>query len=123
MHVRRLAAASVAGALTLVGCSNSSSKTTPAATPTTATTATTAVTVTPTSAASTKVSANTASAEQITSAFEAAGVPNASRWTREVVEYRPYPADDPTLTKLRQNLAKYNPSPDTLNRIFSVLQP
>jgi hypothetical protein len=50
-------------------------------------------------------------------------VPNAERWAREVEEDRPYPADDPTLQHLQDNLAKYNPSPATLAAILSALQP
>jgi hypothetical protein len=70
-----------------------------------------------------KVSANTASVEDITAALNAAGVSSAERWAHEVVEYRPYPPDDPNLTKLRDNLAKYNPGEDTVNKIVSALTP
>ncbi|BBZ61551.1 hypothetical protein A6B34_04980 [Mycolicibacterium monacense] len=70
-----------------------------------------------------KVSANTASAEEITAGLESAGVPNAERWAEEVVEYRPYPPDDPNLQKLRDNLAKYNPGQDTVDKIVSALTP
>src|SRR4051812_25990230 len=59
--------------------------------------------------AGTKVSANTASEDEIATALKNAGVSNPERWAEEVVEYRPYPTDDPNLTKLRTNLAKYNP--------------
>ena len=69
----------------------------------------------------TKASANNASAAQLQAAFEAGGVPNASRWVVEVQEYRPYPVDDPTFAKLKTNLAKYNPSADTLSRILAAL--
>jgi hypothetical protein len=68
-----------------------------------------------------KVNANTASMAEIQAALEAAGVPNASRWAREVTEYRPYPTNDPTFGSLIQNLAKYNPSPDVVNQIVSAL--
>jgi hypothetical protein len=94
-------------------------------------TATTAITTaTPTSpstaaattaGATTKASANNAAAAQLQAAFEAGGVPNASRWVIEVQEYRPYPVDDPTFAKLKSNLAKYNPSADTLSRILAAL--
>jgi hypothetical protein len=67
------------------------------------------------------VNANTASVDQLQAALQAAGVPNADRWAREVDEYRPYPTDDPTFAKLRQNLAKYNPSPDVVEKIISAL--
>ena len=70
-----------------------------------------------------KVSANTASEEEITAALTGAGVSNPGRWAEEVVEYRPYPTDDPDLTKLRDNLAKYNPGQETVDKIVSALQP
>jgi len=71
----------------------------------------------------TTVSANTASEEEIAAALDDAGVSNADRWAAEVVEYRPYPADDPDLTKLRDNLAKYNPGEETTDKIVSALTP
>ena len=101
-----------------------------AASPTAADIATATATATPTSttaatttasATTTKASANNATAAQLQAAFEAAGVPNASRWVAEVREYRPYPVDDPSFAKLRSNLAKYNPSADTMSRILAAL--
>jgi hypothetical protein len=71
----------------------------------------------------TTVSANTASEEEIAAALDDAGVSNADRWAAEVVEYRPYPTDDPDLTKLRDNLAKYNPGEETTDKIVSALTP
>ena len=76
-----------------------------------------------TAAAGAKVSANTASEDEIADALEQAGVSSPSRWAEEVVEYRPYPADDPNLTKLRDNLAKYNPGQETTDKIVSALTP
>ena len=73
------------------------------------------------SSTTTKASANNATAAQLLAAFEAGGVPNASRWVAEVQEYRPYPVDDPTFAKLKSNLAKYNPSAETLSRILAAL--
>jgi hypothetical protein len=70
-----------------------------------------------------KVSANTASESEIAAALQDAGVANAQRWAREVVEYRPYDTADANLTKLQQNLAKYNPGQDTVNKIVGALQP
>lgn len=69
------------------------------------------------------VSANSASEEQLAAAFTAAGVQNAAKWADEVVEYRPYPADDTTFAKLRGELAKYNPAPDQLEKIIGALVP
>lgn len=94
----------------------SASATTVATTPPDQTTSTNTAT-----AGVTKVNANTASQSQISAALDAAGVQNPSRWAAEVVEYRPYPTSDPTFAKLRQNLAKYNPGPDTVERIISAL--
>ena len=85
---------------------------------TSASAATAAATASSTAA---KASANNASAAQLQAAFEAGGVPNASRWVIEVQEYRPYPVDDPTFAKLKSNLAKYNPSAETLSRILAAL--
>ncbi len=48
---------------------------------------------------------------------------NADRWAEEVVEYRPYPAGDSNLTKLRDNLLKYNPGEETTDKIVSALTP
>src|SRR5215218_1270320 len=76
-----------------------------------------------TASAGAKVSANTASEEEIAAALESAGVSNADRWAEAVVEYRPYPTDDPNLTKLRDNLAKYNTGQETTDKIVSSLTP
>lgn len=97
----------------------STPKATATATSTAASTATPAATAT--ASAVQKVNANTATIAQIQAALEAAGVSNASRWAREVEEYRPYPAD-PTWAKLRQELAKYNPGPGVVDQIISVLE-
>ena len=70
-----------------------------------------------------KVSANKASKDDLTKAFEAAGVPNAARMAGEVEEYRPYPTDDANLTKLRQNLVKYNLGAGVVDKMVSVLTP
>ena len=70
-----------------------------------------------------KVSANTASEDEIAAALASAGVPNAKRWAEEVVEYRPYPPNDPNLTKLRNGIAKYNPGQETTDKIVSALTP
>ena len=68
-----------------------------------------------------KVDANKASVSELTAALTAAGVPSANRWAKEVEEYRPYPTDDATFAKLRQNLAKYNPGDDVVEKIVSAL--
>ena len=93
-----------------------------ATTVTTAPVATSTPAPTPTTvAAAQKVNANTASQSEIQAALTAANVPSAAQWSREVTEYRPYPTNDPTFAKLRQNLAKYNPGPGVVDQIISVL--
>jgi hypothetical protein len=89
------------------------STTAPATTPTTPTTAASAI----------KVSANNATQAEVQAAFEAAGISNAAKWAKEVVEYRPYPSNDATFAKLRSELAKYNPSPDVVDKIVATLTP
>lgn len=70
-----------------------------------------------------KVSANSASESDIATALKAAGVSSPKRWAAEIVEYRPYASDDLDLARLRQNLAKYNPAQETVDKIVSALQP
>lgn len=124
--MKHVLSALMAATVLLVACGGAAA--TPAANPTatglTAATAAPAATGTAaatTASSTTKASANNATAAQLQAAFEAAGVPNASRWIIEVQEYRPYPTDDPSFAKLKSNLAKYNPSADTLSRILGAL--
>ncbi|MDP9245758.1 MAG: hypothetical protein M3O64_03815 [Chloroflexota bacterium] len=70
-----------------------------------------------------KVSANTATSAELTAAFTAAGISNPASWTREVIEYRPYAADDASFTKLRNELVKYNPAPGVVDKIVATLKP
>lgn len=108
----------VALAASVVACGGAAATAVPVATAPTNTTPTST-----SGGAIVRVSANSATAEELTAALQAAGVPNADRWTREVMEYRPYDMTDTTLTKLQDNLAKYNPSPETLQAILRALQP
>lgn len=130
----RLAAACAAGvlALGLAGCGGSTSA--PSATaPSAPATGSSPSSSSPSSTtdestaaaapAVSKVSANTASEDEIAGALESAGVSNPERWAEEVVEYRPYPADDPDLGRLREKLAKYNPGQETTDKIVSALEP
>jgi len=68
-----------------------------------------------------KVSANNATRAELQAAFETAGISGAAQWAREVVEYRPYPENDPNMAKLRQELAKYNPGPGVVDKIIAAL--
>ncbi|MFD1540941.1 hypothetical protein [Nonomuraea guangzhouensis] len=110
----RIALAVIATAVSLTACTSTTAQTTSAGVSTSSASA---------SAQAGKVSANTADEAQITAALQVAGVTNPDRWAREVMEYRPYAADDTDLTSLRQNLAKYNPGQDTVDKIVSALTP
>lgn len=92
-----------------------------AAATTTAAAVSSAPSATATTGAVAKVSANNATNAQLVAALTAAGVPNPANWAREIEEYRPYAASDTNLTKLRQNLAKYNPAPGVVDKIVSAL--
>ena len=70
-----------------------------------------------------KVSANNASEQELVAALTAAGVSNPTRWAGEIQEYRPYDTSDASLSKLKQELAKYKPDQATLDKIMSVLEP
>lgn len=75
------------------------------------------------SAAGARVSANTATNDELIAALTAAGVTNAAKWANEIQEYRPYDSSDTALTKLQDNLTKYNPDDATLRAILGVLKP
>ncbi len=75
-----------------------------------------------TGASGVKLSANSASRSELAAAFEAAGISNASKWAREVEEYRPYREDDTDYSKLRGELAKYNPAPGVVDSIIALLE-
>jgi DNA uptake protein ComE-like DNA-binding protein len=126
-RLARLLPVALAATALLAACSGSGAAT---ASPTTAATAPAASPDTSAAASAeasagavTKVSANTATEAELIAALTGAGVPNPERWAREIQEYRPYDAADPTLTSLQQNLAKYQPSAETLAGILSVLEP
>jgi membrane-bound lytic murein transglycosylase B len=120
--MRHVLTALIAAAVTIAACGGAASPpASNAAASSTAAPAASGAATTTTASSTTKASANNATAAQLQAAFEAAGVPNASRWIIEVQEYRPYPTDDPTFAKLKSNLAKYNPSADTLSRILAAL--
>ncbi|MBK7126347.1 MAG: hypothetical protein IPH65_10615 [Dehalococcoidia bacterium] len=111
------AATSSAGSAT-TGASSAASAAATATKP--AASATAAATAAATQA-TTKVSANNATRAQLQAAFEAAGIPNASQWAREVEEYRPYATTDTNMTKLRGELAKYNPAAGVVDKIVATL--
>ena len=68
------------------------------------------------------LSANNARRSQLAATFVAAGISNPSKWAREVEDYRPYFVDDTDFTKLRGELAKYNPAPGVVDSIIELLE-
>lgn len=90
---------------------------------TTEPTPTSSASATPSASPMQKVSANDATEDEIAAALAAAGVPNPAKWADEVVEYRPYPKDDPDFARLRSKLAKYNPGEGVVDKIVSALTP
>ena len=117
----------------LAACSDDSTATdtaptqvTPASTaesnPSSSATQSSTVEVAETSASGVKLSANNAIRSELAAAFEAAGISNASKWVREVEEYRPYAEDDAGYSKLRGELAKYNPAPGVVDSIIALLE-
>ena len=74
-----------------------------------------------TAAAGAQVDANTASVAEIQSALEKAGVSNASRWAKEIEEYRPYTSAD-IASKLGTELGKYGVDQATLTKILGALK-
>ena len=116
----------LAAVLTLAACSGGGGvSTAPTASDPAASSATAASSApssaAPAASATAKINANTASQDELAAAFEAAGISNASKWAREVAEYRPYP-NDPTWAQLRQELAKYNIDPTVLEQIIALLE-
>ena len=120
------------GGIILAACGTSATATTapattvvaaPTAAATRAATTPAAATARATTTASAvkKVNANTASEAELLAAFQAANISNAARWVKEVMEYRPYPTNDPTFAKLRGELAKYNPGPGVVDQIVATL--
>ena len=109
-------------AVLAVGCGSSGDSTTATTTPAATVASTAAPAATATAAVAGKVSANDATEEELTAAFEAAGIPNAERWAKEVAEYRPYDLSDTTWAHLREELAKYDPDPQVVEQIIATLQ-
>ncbi len=122
--IRSISLTAVA-ALAVLACSGTGASSAPSdlasAIPSAA--ASTAASTGASSASATRVSANDATHDELVAALTNAGVANADRWAREIEEYRPYDTSDATLQKLQDNLAKYDPSPETLAGILTALQP
>lgn len=117
------AVATLGATLLVAGCSDDTADTSATtAEPTTTVAGSPASDDTSTTGAGTAatVNANEATVEELTAAFDSAGVPNAERWAREVEEYRPYTDDG--WAHLRQELSKYNIDQATFDKIVGTLE-
>jgi hypothetical protein len=64
-----------------------------------------------------------ASEDDITAALRANGVEDPEKWAQVILNNQPYPADDPSLTKLRQVLAQQGADPAEIDKIVNSLRP
>ena len=120
-HVRSFAPVLLAASVVLGACGASGDDV--AAPPPTSTTTSPATSTGTASGPTTKVSANTASTDELIAALTAAGVEYPDAWADEIIEYRPYDPADPDLPKLREELGKYDPPEGLVDQIVSALTP
>lgn len=73
--------------------------------------------------ASHKQSINDSSVQDVAAALSTNQVHDPEKWAKVVMQYRPYPNDDPSLGKLRQALADNHADSRTVEQITAVLQP
>lgn len=70
-----------------------------------------------------RMSVNGASEKDIAAKLRANGVDDAERWAQVIADNQPYPADDPSLVKLRSVLAQQGADQATVDRITNSLAP
>jgi hypothetical protein len=70
-----------------------------------------------------RTSISTASQQDIAAGLRANNVDDPEHWAKVVIQNRPYPAEDPTLGKLRQALMHNHADPENTNRIINALRP
>jgi hypothetical protein len=68
-----------------------------------------------------KLDPNAGSEAELGALLQGAGVPESQRVAQLIVAGRPYPTDDPTYTRLREQLTKGNVTGDALTRIIGIL--
>jgi hypothetical protein len=64
-----------------------------------------------------------ASQQDVAAALRANGVANPEYWAKVVLVNRPYPPNDPSLSKLRQVLAEHHADQGTIDKITNALKP
>lgn len=70
-----------------------------------------------------RIAIHTASQQDIAATLKSNGVDNPGEWAQIVMAYRPYPANDPSLAKLRRVLLQYHADPDTIAKTLNSLTP
>ena len=73
--------------------------------------------------ASHKQSVNDSSVQDIAAVLATNQVQDPGRWAHVVMQYRPYPKDDPQLGKLRRAMADNHADPRTIDQVTAVLRP
>lgn len=73
--------------------------------------------------ASHKQSINDSSVQDIAAVLRTNQVQDSGKWAQVVMQYRPYPKDDPQLGKLRRALADNHADPRTIEQVTAVLKP
>jgi hypothetical protein len=70
-----------------------------------------------------RTSISTASQQDIAAGLRANNVKDPEHWAQVVMQNRPYPAEDPTLGKLRQTLMHSHAGPADTDKIINALRP
>jgi hypothetical protein len=70
-----------------------------------------------------RTSIATASIQDLSASLRANGVNDPEHWSKVIVQFRPYPANDAGMAKLKTVLGRYQADPDTTGKITNALIP
>jgi hypothetical protein len=70
-----------------------------------------------------RLAVGSASRQDIAASLAGNGIDDSDRWAKVVFDNRPYPADDPAMTKLRQVLSQNGADQATVAKITNSLSP
>jgi hypothetical protein len=68
-------------------------------------------------------SISTSSVKDIAATFRSNGIDDPEHWAKVVTDHQPYPADDPSLAKLRTVLQQEGADPALTQKILNLLAP
>jgi hypothetical protein len=74
-------------------------------------------------AATERKSIERSSTKDLAATFRTNGIADPEHWAEVVTDHRPYPADDPALTKLRTVLERERADPALTQKIIDLLAP